>query len=944
MSDERWERIKNLLHEAMQLNPAERREFLDARCDGDAPMHAEIQSLLAAHVGAPAGFMDARPTTRSSPGRLMEGMIFEDRFLLVRPLGEGGMGQVWLADQTFPVRRQVAIKLIQARIFDAGAVRRFESERQSLAIMDHPAIAKVFDAGTTAEGQPYFVMEYVPGLPITQYCDTHRLNIRQRILLVIQACEGVQHAHQKAIIHRDLKPANILVLEVDSIPMPRIIDFGLAKAVATQAPDAQPATVMGLFLGTPGYMSPEQADLDSRDIDTRTDVYSLGVVLYVLLTGRQPFDAERGKPTRLDEMLRRLREEDPPNPSTRLGADRVESAAARGTDAKHLVSQLRGDLDCIALKALERDRTRRYGTPAELAADLRRYLGHEPVLARRSSARYRFGKYVRRHRLAAGVAGGLVVLIAAFATLQSIELQRTTHERDRANLERDRANQERDRATRITNLMTEMFTGPDPSEARGNRVTAREILDEASVAMTSGLVQDPDVQAQMLHVMAKTYANLGLYARAHQLAQGALEARQRLHGPDAAETLESKAELGWILDREGDDTAAEQVERSALEAERRVLGADHAMTLETMDHLAVILEQQGRYDEAEKFARRVIDDATRIQGPHGSLTLLATNHFARAHWLQSRYSAAEQEYRRLLDMDRQAFGGDHPQTLAVMLSLATIVALQHRVSDAEALYREVLVGQRRVLGPEHPYTVITMVDLAALLTNAGRLTEGERLHRDALAIRLRTLGPTHPDTLVSQSNLADVFLKEGHVRAAEKLQRETLAVQARILGPEQPETLASRSNLAAILLRERHFGAAQRLAQDTYDRQFRTLGPDHADTLDTLRILGQAMAWRHRYTEAHDLFQRVLAQLDSSRTAVNRDLAWYAYACAALAARHTDDALQFLREAIAHGYSDGDGLLADTNFADLRRDARFMNLVATLRDPADPRPAERRRE
>jgi hypothetical protein len=340
------------------------------------------------------------------------------------------MGQVWLAEQTTPLRRPVALKFIKAGMYDETVVQRFQAERQSLAIMDHPAIAKVFDAGITPQGQPYFVMEYVPGLPITEYCDQHTLNIRQRIDLLIQACDGVQHAHQKAIIHRDLKPANILVVEVDGKPVPRIIDFGLAKATTVQLTEETLHTRIGQFLGTPGYMSPEQVDPNIQDVDTRTDVYSLGVILYVLLTGLQPFETKRREKPPLDVWLRQLREEEPPSPSTKLSSDpdtASATSAARGTEPKQLASELKGDLDWIAMKALERDRERRYGTLAEFAADLRHYLNHEPVTARPTSAGYQLAKYIRRHRIATLVTA-IVVVLGVITSVAGLVAVRKEHE------------------------------------------------------------------------------------------------------------------------------------------------------------------------------------------------------------------------------------------------------------------------------------------------------------------------------------------------------------------------------------------------------------------------------------------------------------------------------------------------------------------------------------
>src|SRR5580658_7706140 len=344
MTSDHWHRLKELLVQALELPPENRDAFLDRACGADPALRDEIDALLLEEGFVPSNFLQSPPllddlggSTDGAPDAASipcAGQVFADRFQLIRKLGEGGMGQVWLAEQTSPVQLQVALKLIKAGRYDEAMVHRFQAERQSLAIMDHPAIAKVFDAGVTPQGQPFFVMEYVPGLPITEYCDQKKLGIRERLHLFIQACEGVQHAHQKAIIHRDLKPANVLVVDVDGKPVPRIIDFGLAKSVMPHKVEENLFTQTGHFVGTPGYMSPEQADSTVRDIDTRTDVYSLGVVLYVLLAGVQPFETKQQP---LDEWLRRLREQEPPRPSTSVDTDRetaISNAEARGTEPK----------------------------------------------------------------------------------------------------------------------------------------------------------------------------------------------------------------------------------------------------------------------------------------------------------------------------------------------------------------------------------------------------------------------------------------------------------------------------------------------------------------------------------------------------------------------------------------------------------------------------------
>src|SRR5271154_1433286 len=474
-----------------------------------------------------------RTRSTGTPGGAAAGQIGPYRLLQL--LGEGGMGEVWLAEQKTPIHRTVALKLIKAGMDTKAVVARFESERQARALMDHPSIARVFDAGSTAEGRPYFVMEYVPGLPITEYCDKHRLTVKERLELFLQVCDGVQHAHQKAIIHRDLKPSNVLVVEQDSKPVPKIIDFGLAKATAQRLTDKTMFTELGVIRGTPEYMSPEQADQSEQNIDTRTDVYSLGVILYQLLVGALPFDAKAMRTAGFEEILRKIREEEPPKPSTKIrsmGEASAASAEKRNEEPRSFAQHLRGELDWITMKALEKDRTRRYGAVSELAADLFRYLRNEPVVAGPATAAYRMKKYAVRHRIALGAAAGLVLLLAGFVVVQAAELRRIT-------AERNRADRERDRATHVTDFMTSMFKVSDPGEARGNSITAREILDEASAEIDTGLAQDPELQAQMMHVMGDVYRNLGLFPRAQLLFGRSAEIRRRALGLENADTLRS---------------------------------------------------------------------------------------------------------------------------------------------------------------------------------------------------------------------------------------------------------------------------------------------------------------------------------------------------------------------------------------------------------------------
>ena len=792
---EQWKKIKEIVGAALEREPGERASFLEVACAHDQSLRAEIDSLLSAYEKS-NGLSD-HPLT----SQLLDALPHEFKsigpYRLIRKLGEGGMGQVWLAEQTAPVQRRVALKLIRVGMYDDAVLQRFQVERQSLAIMDHPAIAKVFDAGATPDGQPYLVMEYVQGLPITDYCDQNKLRIRERLELFIEACEGVQHAHQKAIIHRDLKPANILAVEVDGKPMPRIIDFGLAKATAPHVGGETLFTQIGSFLGTPGYMSPEQADPHGLDIDTRTDVYSLGVVLYELLTGSLPFDPKRWAQKSLHEVLREMHEGDPPRPSTKVSAAKGPSrgtAQMRGTDLKQLVRQLRGDLDCITMKAVETERGRRYGTPAGLAADIHRYLNHEPVTARPVTASYRLQKYVRRHRLAVSAAVAALVVLIAFTAVQAMQLRHIT-------LERDRATRESDRASRITDFMTNMFKGSDPSEARGNTITAREILDKASKGIDTGLAKDPDLQARMMHIMGTVYQNLGLYPRAQLLLERAVDIQGHHFGLKYPETLRSMTDLGWNLDREGRFAEADKLERETLGLQRRVLGSEHPDTLRSANNLAVTLLQEGRYAEAERLDRETLEIRRRVLGLEDPSTLVSMSNLAGVLLQEGHYAEAEELYRQTLDIQTRVLGPDHPKTLLTTSDLAVTFDDEGKHAEAERLDRDTLDIQRRVLGLEHTETLWTMNDLAMNLALEGRLVEAEKVDRETLEIRRRVFGPDHRSTLASMNNLADVLTRMGKYTEAENLLRDTREIQRRVLGPDHPDTAVATYNLGCIALR-----------------------------------------------------------------------------------------------------------------------------------------------
>lgn len=779
-----WERVKELFEAGIGRPPAERERYLRDACGENDSLRAEVASLLSAYDqsdglsrGALQGDLVAELETPKAIGP----------YKLLRKIGEGGMGQVWLAEQTEPIRRQVALKLIRTVFYDETLLRRFQAERQSLAMMDHPAIAKVFDAGTAPTGQPYFVMEYVAGEPITEYCDKRCLSVGERIGLFLKVCEGVQHAHQKAVIHRDLKPANILVVEQDGHPVPRIIDFGLAKALTPGAEEEVLATRAGGFVGTFGYSSPEQADPRVQDIDTRTDVYSLGVILYELLSGATPFDVKQFQKLPLDEVLKQLRERDAAAPSV-AAAEHAEAAQLRKTDARRLAGLLAGDLDWITLKALEKDRARRYGTATELAADIERHLRNEPVLARPAGAGYRVQKYLKRHRVSAGIAAGLVVLLAGFAAVEAVQLRRITEERDRA--------------SRITDFMTGMFRVADPGQARGNNVTAREILDKASGEIQSGLAKDPEMQAQMMFVMGGVYNNLGLYPKAEELLRESAEIRKRVLGERDPDTVAAMVALARTLEHEGRYGDAEKLERHAMELGKGSFGRETGVSLLARQSLGWSLFQQGRYTEAEAELRQAIDAQKRLMGANNPDTLRSMDNLASTLRQEGRRNEAEQIYRQVLSARMAELGPDNPDTVMTESNLAGVLVYEGRNAEAEGLFRQVLEFRKRVLGAEHPDTADAMNNLAIVVKREGHLDEAQGLQQQALEIGRKALGPEHPKVLVEMNNLAETWAQMGRYAQAQTLVEQARAIQMRILPANDPTTAISTYNLAGIVARE----------------------------------------------------------------------------------------------------------------------------------------------
>jgi eukaryotic-like serine/threonine-protein kinase len=826
---------------------------------------------------------DASPTSLSSIGP----------YRLVQMIGAGGMGEVWRAEQVAPFRRIVALKLIKAGTDTRAALARFESERQALALMEHSNIAKVFDAGATPEGRPFFVMECVPGLPITGYCDRHRLTIHERLALFTQVCEGVQHAHQKAIIHRDLKPSNVLVTEIDQKPVPKIIDFGLAKATGARLSQATLYTEAGGVVGTPDYMSPEQADSSERNIDTRTDVYSLGVILYELLVGVLPYGSRPSDGKGTAAMLAKIRGEEPTLPSLQLkgmGESSRESAEKRQEEPQTLRRHLRGELDWITMKALEKDRSRRYGSPSELAADIERYLNHEPVLAGPPSTTYRAGKFIRRHRFGVGVAAAAVLLLIAFAATMALQARRIAKERDRAN--REAAASER-----VADFMTQMFKVSDPGQARANSITAREILDKASNDVDTGLANDPALQSRMMNVMGTVYDNLGLFAQAEPLLRHALEIREGRLGNNNKDTLQSMYQLAEVLTWEGKRDEAEKLCRQSLEGRRSVLGPEHRDTLISMNWLVWILFIEGKYAEAEKLGREAVGDTKRALGSEDNITLSAMSRLGVVLSEEGKYPEAEGIVRQVQETRRQMLGPETPDTVAATVNLANVLMNEGKAAESEKLFRDVLPVTQRLYGPENPKTLMTVENLAIAVKDQGRYSEAEKLERDALKLELAKFGPDNRSTLITMSNLAETLAREGNYTEAEQLLREAIDGKRRTLGPEHPSVFNSMDALGNVLRKDKRYPEAEKTYQQVFDGRNHVLGAANPDTVSSA----------------------------------------YGLACVLALEGKRGEAFASLQYAVNHGLTADmrKGLESDADLKSLHGDPRFVELVGAARQSAE---------
>ncbi len=780
------------------------------------------------------------------------------------------MGSVWLADQDSPVRRQVALKIIKPGMDSTQFVARFEAERQALALMDHANIAKVHDAGTTELGRPYFVMELVKGTPITEYCDSERLSPRARLELFIPVCRAIQHAHQKGIVHRDIKPSNVLVTVQDGVPVPKVIDFGIAKAIEQRLTERTLETQLGSIIGTLEYMSPEQADLGGVDIDTRSDIYALGVLLYELLTGSTPLDRANRRDEGLSEVLRRIREEDPPRPSTRLveSKDAITSISdVRNTDPARLTKLVRGDLDWIVMKAIEKNRARRYESATGLARDIERYLAGDAVEASPPSRGYRLRKFATKNRGAIITAGSFALLLLIGVVASAWQAMRATAAEKRARGEASRAliaeSQARAEATRALKaealasesarqakseaaiakgvndfLRHDLLEEASPDKnARDKQVTVEEVVRRAAAKIDGKFPDQPLVEASIRITIGGTLNALGKYDEAIPLYEGAWALRRRVLGEDNRETLAAMSGLANACRYAGRFDQSLKLEEQALALLTAKLGANHLDTIMSMNRLAIAYWYAGRAEPSIKMMKQSVALSKAALGMADPHTIDYMGNLASIYRTSGRIDESIALNEQVLEIRKATIGPDHPDTIISMMNLANAYYSAHRNAAAIDLYEKTLVVSKSRLGAKHPETVKCMGNLASAYMVAGLKQQATELFEQTVAIDKAEIGEDHPDTLYIMMNLASAYAVLGRDVDAKNLFEQTLALYKKKLGDDNPDTLLCVFELASFHDMNARYGEAIKLLAKTFPLQAAKLGADHPDTLSSMMVL-----------------------------------------------------------------------------------------------------------
>lgn len=822
------------LFQAALAVPRDGREAILSAATVDDDIRTHVRAMLAAHDVASGYFRDLQadlPSVHALDGEPMPARI--GPYQPTRILGRGGMGTVYLAvraDGQFD--QQVAVKLLRPGADTTAGVRRFLSERQIVARLEHPNIARLIDGGITADGRPYFVMEYVEGQSLLTFSNAARLSIADRLALTMTVADALQYAHQRLVVHRDVKPSNILVTADRTV---KVVDFGIAKEIDPSG-SAPVVTESGGRVLTLPYAAPEQ--IRGEPVTTATDVYGLGVVLYELLAGRRPHEVATGEPRHLERAIL----EDTPMAPSAVVSD--AAAAERGLKADRLRRRLAGDLDTICLMALRKEPARRYATAAQFADDLRRHLRGQPVQARPDAWRYRTVKFVRRHAVGVAAGAAIVALLAGVAAVTVVQNRRVARERDRAQA--------------ITDLLVRLFEVADPGEARGASVTAREVLNRGVERIHAELGPQPELKARLLAVMGRVYQNLGLYREATPLVEMSLALQRQTLGPSHRDVLATLTSLAEIFRLRGEFAAATTLLQEALPLSERIAGSTSPELARVLNGLAKIHIAAGRPADAEAFARRALDLNRGALGPDHAEVGESLMNLGAALFSMGRDADAEPHFRAALAVRRAALGADHPAVPAALTNLAALLSRKGEFTEAETAHREALVLNRRIFGDEHPRVATTLNNLALVLFARRDFAAAEPLYREALAIRRRMLTAAHPETAQSLANLGLLLQTTGRLDEAEAVYREALEIRRAALGPAHALVAQSLNNLGLLLQAKGRLDAAEPLFRQSLEMLRQQLSPGHPLVATSLHNLAALRAARRDAAEAERLFRDAL--------------------------------------------------------------------------------------
>ena len=858
MTPQRWNEVQALFEAALEKAPAERISYLREACKDDEALLKEVSSLLAAddkeHAMLEGHALDGMDLTSFSVDNTLEGTHIGP-YKLLHQIGEGGMGLVYKAERADGLfEQQVALKLIKRGMDTAQIVRRFEAERRILARLQHEHIAQLFDGGITDDGLPYFVMEFVDGVPIDQYCDDHQLSIDERLSLFVTVCKTVLYAHANLVVHRDLKPENILVTADGKV---KLLDFGIAKVLG-DGDEQTRLTQAGARVLTPAYASPEQ--LRGEIIGTSTDIYSLGVVLYELLAGRRPYDPTN--PSSQSPAIPATSE--PEGPSTQVERAMRDSdtatadtiSKARGTQPDKLRRRLSGDLDVICLKALRPDAERRYGSVEALSEDIQRHCNGLPVLARPETAGYLLKKFAQRHRAGIGITAIGVLLIS---TLVSFYTVRLAEERDRAQLEAEKAQQ-------VSEFLQDIFEVSNPSESKGQSITARELLDRGAAQLETDLADQPDVKANMLDVVGSVYRELGLYTRADSMHLRALNDKKKLYGEERTEVATSLNLLGLARRTRGDYAGADSAYRAALDIQRVLLGDEHEDIAETLANLAVIVRRMGNNEEAETMARESLRQRLKLLGPTHTEVAATMNNLAILLSVRKAYEEADSLYEEVTRILRINEGDVHPGVASTLNNRAYIRGQLGDQDAAVALYQESLDVKRRLYGETHPSLIRTLNNIAQIFISTDKHKEAEPFVQEAVALSKKSFDKPHPDMAISLANQGLILANNKAFAEAETLRREALDIQRSVYSQKHSRIATSLHVLATLLLEQGQFAEAKSMMEEALAMNKEVAGERSQPVARDLRGLGEIHVRAGTFAAAIDPLEKaqaLYAELDT---------------------------------------------------------------------------------